>query len=362
MNIFKSFVLLLFFSPIVSFGQNLLTNTSFENGTAGKPDDIVQFDDHCFEWNAFLKFKTPPEPTTPDWSLYNTISNDYNQKGDHPTITFPSVNAYDGDKYVGIVGGEGITQTNINVNNGDYVFGSFLYRNFYPNTEIGDKDLFIILSKKRPVFKNNLYDLKDGLGQKILYLKDVKISPQETGWNLMTFGHIQADDDYDWFGIYIGEESTDYLTWPFEHFLIDEVFLGKSCANLAPCLENITYQNTNSLPSLTRRDDYIKAKNNTSVVAYQDITFQAGNYVALEPGFTVEAGGAFTAKIAPCDEKSLSIIHTPTGCTSKLCALFANSYNYSLSWSHSLGNAHEVEVSPTTTTTYTVTATDNITN
>jgi hypothetical protein len=66
-----------------------------------------------------------------------------------------------------------------------------------------------------------------------------------------------------------------------------------------------------SLPELTRRGSYIKAGYNVGAVHHapgnvtvrstEHVTFQAGDYIALHPGFIVEPGAVFKAEIKDCD-------------------------------------------------------------
>lgn len=75
------------------------------------------------------------------------------------------------------------------------------------------------------------------------------------------------------------------------------------------CIPYKLYEATDNLPSATHVNDYITAGNNAgisdingdvTVRAGQDVTFTAGNNIDLLPGFTVETGANFTAKLEDC--------------------------------------------------------------
>jgi hypothetical protein len=81
--------------------------------------------------------------------------------------------------------------------------------------------------------------------------------------------------------------------YPIAVLYIDNVVFGE-------CIDNITYQYTNNLPAMTIRSDYIKTLNTVTVQSGQNVTFNAGNYIELTPGFEAEDGSIFNAKIQGC--------------------------------------------------------------
>lgn len=66
------------------------------------------------------------------------------------------------------------------------------------------------------------------------------------------------------------------------------------------CLDNLTYENTNQLPTVTRAENYIQAGNNVTVQNGQKVKFKAPT-INLLPGFTVENGGDFSVFAEACD-------------------------------------------------------------
>ncbi|MFK7904724.1 MAG: T9SS type A sorting domain-containing protein, partial [Chitinophagales bacterium] len=75
----------------------------------------------------------------------------------------------------------------------------------------------------------------------------------------------------------------------------------------------ISYENTNSLPSLTQTSDYIEAGNlngggNVVIEASDNVQFAAQNRTSLEPGFEVASGGVFSAKIEDCEGVSAKTV------------------------------------------------------
>ncbi len=75
------------------------------------------------------------------------------------------------------------------------------------------------------------------------------------------------------------------------------------------CPDNVVieYENDNTLPELTETQSYIRAGDltgagNVEVLNGQNVAFEAGEYVTLEPGFSVETGGVFRASIEVCED------------------------------------------------------------
>jgi beta-glucanase (GH16 family) len=78
------------------------------------------------------------------------------------------------------------------------------------------------------------------------------------------------------------------------------------------CLSHKLYEATETFPSLTSVENYIKAgfdagisdiSGIVKVKSGQNITFRAGDYIELSGGFTVEEGAIFTAEIGECNSK-----------------------------------------------------------
>jgi len=80
---------------------------------------------------------------------------------------------------------------------------------------------------------------------------------------------------------------------PIAVLWIDNVFIED-------CIDDITYNNTSNLPTMTRRGNFISTLNSVNVTSSQNVTFIAGNYIDLKPGFTAQNGCSFTARIQEC--------------------------------------------------------------
>ena len=88
----------------------------------------------------------------------------------------------------------------------------------------------------------------------------------------------------------------------FDQFLIVASSDGTAAAD---CLADMVYENKNNLPNLNSSTTYIKAGNingsgDVVIESGQDILFRAKDYIQLMPGFSVQAGANFTAKIEDC--------------------------------------------------------------
>ncbi len=100
-------------------------------------------------------------------------------------------------------------------------------------------------------------------------------------------------------------ENAPDITTPFPSiYEIDYVKYYAQVGDCDGCIENMTYENINNLPSSTRVTDYIIAGTNTVVQSGQDVSFKAGNFIELTELVT-EPGGVFNAYIETCDFISL---------------------------------------------------------
>lgn len=194
--------------------------------------------------------------------------------------------------------------------------------------------------------------------------------PDDKRWQKVSFTYTHKKDDaYPFFFI-----KNQTVAPKYKAFYLDEVSVTKldECGN-ACCPETAIYQGINTLPPYTSTKQTIQAgsqvdinkvSGNVTVQSGQNVKFQAGKEVRLEPGFNVSSGAIFEAKIAPCSEAPLSIRISDElrSCSNLLCASVCGGSNtWTLSWSHGLGSSQQVEVSPSVTTTYNVTVTDRIT-
>ena len=66
------------------------------------------------------------------------------------------------------------------------------------------------------------------------------------------------------------------------------------------CFDQVVYQNTNTLPSITQSRTFIEARTNVRVESNQSVIFDAAQKVQLFPGFHAKQGSNFTAKIEGC--------------------------------------------------------------
>ena len=67
--------------------------------------------------------------------------------------------------------------------------------------------------------------------------------------------------------------------------------------------DNVTYSNTNNLPSLTNASNRIQTSGMVVVKNTDNVTFEAGNEIILGPGFKVELGGTFKVDMNGCGQK-----------------------------------------------------------
>lgn len=103
---------------------------------------------------------------------------------------------------------------------------------------------------------------------------------------------------------------------------IDNVEMEDLCCGNYILYQNFPLNPQYKLPELTRRRDYIRAgynvgaqnhaQGNVIVRNNESVTFQAGNFVSLEPGFIVQPGAVFNAKIEPCDNFADNYGENPT--------------------------------------------------
>jgi hypothetical protein len=88
---------------------------------------------------------------------------------------------------------------------------------------------------------------------------------------------------------------------------LDDFSITENC-----CGNYILYQSFNNLPVNTERSDYIRAGENVGaahvgigpvvVQNNQYVKFKAGNYIDLQPGFSIEPGGVYIGEIGNCGE------------------------------------------------------------
>ena len=67
--------------------------------------------------------------------------------------------------------------------------------------------------------------------------------------------------------------------------------------------EDITYSNTNSLPSLTNASNSITTSGTVTVKNTDNVTFEAGDEVILNGGFEIQQGGVFEINMNGCGDK-----------------------------------------------------------
>ena len=123
----------------------------------------------------------------------------------------------------------------------------------------------------------------------------------------------QGGENYLTIGVFNSTISTPVSVNPSGRFseayyYIDDVVLMQPGLNSC-CPDHKLFQNTNQLPNLTIMNNYIKAGNNVDpnyiqgpvvVQNGQNVTFQAGNQIILDPGFSTHPGAIFNAVIKPC--------------------------------------------------------------
>lgn len=100
-----------------------------------------------------------------------------------------------------------------------------------------------------------------------------------------------------------GNSAPDNSTVLPNYFEIDYVryyikIQGTPCDD---CIDQITYENTSQLPSLTTAKRNIFLQNGVSVLNGQSVTMYAGEKIVLSPGFKSHNGSNFKASIRECN-------------------------------------------------------------
>lgn len=96
----------------------------------------------------------------------------------------------------------------------------------------------------------------------------------------------------------LDEAPNESTVFP-NYYEVDYVRVSKK-AECDGCLTNITYQNLNQLPTITRTQDYIQTQNDVLVQSGQNIQLKSKKII-LKPGTKIEMGSTFNAKIEHCD-------------------------------------------------------------
>lgn len=65
---------------------------------------------------------------------------------------------------------------------------------------------------------------------------------------------------------------------------------------------DLSYSNTNSLPGLSNAKNKITTSGSVTVKATDNVTFEAGNEVLLNPGFELQQGGLFEINMNGCGD------------------------------------------------------------
>lgn len=119
------------------------------------------------------------------------------------------------------------------------------------------------------------------------------------------------------------------------------------------CIPYKLYEATNNLPSSTHVSNYIVAGNdagisdvggNVTINENQDVSFTAGNYIDLLPGFSVERGATFNASIEDCsplnqpEEEDITVTNFPDDFTDKLCVSVNGATKYTIRVEFDNGN------------------------
>ena len=88
---------------------------------------------------------------------------------------------------------------------------------------------------------------------------------------------------------------------------------GENCCETVVFIQ---YENTSTLPPCVAAEEYIAAGNygggNTVVSNTQNVQFTAGNYISLDPGFSVEQGGVFDTEITGIPSSPFAAEETST--------------------------------------------------
>ncbi|MFN3403808.1 MAG: T9SS type A sorting domain-containing protein [Cytophagaceae bacterium] len=123
--------------------------------------------------------------------------------------------------------------------------------------------------------------------------------PIQTNWKRRSQWFTIPNDSYDQFYMYFyGANKTRWIY--FDDIILTWRPMNANELNLAPkCSTEIRFVNNNNLPPMNEAKA-IFADNNVQVMSGQNITFKGVDVVDLNPGFTSNEGGQFTARLAPC--------------------------------------------------------------
>lgn len=265
----------------------------------------------------------------------------------------------DGDYHAFMTGGsnlEGIFQEGL-----DLKVGNVVTLSFYAS---GDLTISLTNNLQNQTHSGSNISIPSPMSEQILY----NGSPNGTGYQHVVLHGINIANDYDQI----------WIRCPSGSLEIDNIKLFKSCCNL-----NSAHIDQNTINPPSRYvGDYIHAGENviSNITAGQviitdnvdSVVYQAGNSIELFPGFSVEEGANFVARIKYCNKAPLTVyidsmaVENPTCSTKYSASACGGSGEYSFSWSNNIGDANKPErtqlLSFENNQTITVTVTDLITN
>jgi hypothetical protein len=311
------FLMIVFFVNIkLVFTQNIIQNGSFEEcnpskNCGGQPDAEGDFD-LVDKWDDFGCYGGC-QTSTPDWWCGPYPTCYPHNAGENGGYGIP---AQSGTFYAGIFDNEGIYYYM-----GPQGFRTSIYKmsywhrpsSFSPYTNPwGGSSVYLTTIAPTPLSCTNFAG-----GYK---LKVFASSVESNSWvkNEFTFDALNGEiTPFKYLTI------TGLRDGQCDRYMnIDNVEMEDLCCGNYILYQNFPLQPQYKLPELTRRRDYIKAgynvgaqnhaQGNVVVRSNESVTFQAGNFISLEPGFIVQPGAVFNAKIESCDNFADNYGENPT--------------------------------------------------
>lgn len=341
-------LILIFLLPIYLSGQNLIQNGSFEDcdiytqqqcqNIAGTPT----CSNVPYERSQFVHVANWKSVCSVDW-YYDAIGFYDITVGDaarHCNAN-EDINAHTGTHYIGMYNQEAIIyDLGSNLANGYYKL------EFWAKSCEGYK-IEIFGSDDAPE-KDDDCSIKVSSGKHLYSLYSNAFAAQ-SNWQLITvdFDVFSKDVRY----ITITGNAHGYGCSEADYFFIDDVSMTKQPC----CPPSALFQYFSITTSTTEREHYIRAgadvgaHGQTGPVNINDgntVSFRAGDFISIEPGFIVHPGAVFTAEIGPCEDltdKTTSIFILPdayNGITEPWCIKTVNAITWEIEVVGRYGETH----------------------
>ena len=118
-------------------------------------------------------------------------------------------------------------------------------------------------------------------------------------WQTSTFSFIPAQT-YSKLLIGVGGNDDPQNEIDIDNIVITAKLISANDGCCDPSIAYTNNTNVNPLPSFSKAANYITATTNVKVMTGSNVTFQAGQYIQLNPGFETQSSTVFLASISPC--------------------------------------------------------------